>query len=157
MNRIVESLFRFFAFAASVAGAMIGFLALCGIVGVAGPILIGVFSGVSLLVLFLWSGTRLISYLLLGDDPEYQEWRKHNDPWFDTLPPPFRAPNTKAPYYCLRCGADMWELIGICSSCGYGEHEMVCFNCNITVSEPFDGAFKTCGVICPGCKGILKT
>lgn len=156
MNQVTNSLLRFGVFALSFAGAIIGFLTIMGISGLVLPILLGSVVGVGMLVLVCWGGSRLLGHLFLGHDPAYQEWCRRSDPWFDTLPPPFGAPdNQHAPYQCLRCHGDMWSINGVCSSCGFGKDEMVC-PCGLEVVQPQEEAFETVGVICPNCGGLLR-
>jgi hypothetical protein len=155
MNQVANSLFRFVVFGLSFAGAIIGFLAIMGISGLVLPILLGSVGGVTLLVLVCWGGSRLLGQLFLGNDPAYQQWCRRSDPWFDTLPPPFGAPDRHhAPYQCLRCSGGMSSINGVCPSCGFGRNELVC-PCGLEVVQPQEGAFETTGVICPRCKVVL--
>ena len=155
MNQVTNSLFRFGVFALGFAGSVICFLAICGISGLVLPVLLGSIVGVGMLVLVCWGGSRLLGQLFLGNDPAYREWCRRSDPWFDTLPPPFGAPdNQDAPYQCLRCQGAMWSVNGVCPSCGFGRNEMVC-PCGLEVVQPQANAFETTGVICPNCGGLL--
>jgi len=155
MNQVTNSLFRFGVFALSFAGAIIGFLAVMGISGLVLPILLGSLVGVAMLVLVCWGGSRLLGHLFLGHDPAYQEWCRRSDPWFDTLPPPFRAPDEQQlPYLCLRCRGGMWSHNGVCPSCGFGKNEMIC-PCGLEVVQPQEGAFESTGVVCPNCRSVL--
>ena len=132
-------------------------LAAVGITGLMLPVLLGAIGGIGGLVLFCWGGTRIICHILHGDDPHYQEYLSNCDPWFDTLPPPFRSSPTKqSPYYCLRCHGDMWTPVGVCPHCGFGENEMVCNDCGTTVTQPNPNAFETTGVTCPQCMNVLR-
>jgi len=156
MNRITNSLCRFGVFALGFAGSIIGFLAVCGIGGLVLPVLLGSVVGVALLVLVCWGGSRLLGHVFLGHNPTYREWCRKSDPWFDTLPPPFRAPDQQhAPYSCMRCKGDTWSINGVCPSCNFGANEMFC-SCGLEVRQPVPNAFETTGVICPGCGSVLR-
>ncbi len=156
MNQITNSLFRFGVFAIGFAVAVIAFLAVVGIGGLVLPVLLGSLVGVTLLVLVCWGGSHLLGHLFLGHDPAYREWCRKSDPWFDTLPPPFRAPDSHhAPYQCLRCHGGMWSINCVCPSCGFGRNEMVC-PCGVEVVQPHENAFETTGVVCWNCHRILN-
>lgn len=147
---------RFASLAGTIGCGVWLFMFLMGVAWPLLPVFIGAFAGIAVLVLFCWGGSRLLGHLFLGHDPAYQEWCRRSDPWFDTLPPPFRAPETQqAPYLCLRCRGGMWSHNGICPSCGYGRNEMVC-SCGLEVVQPHTNAFEMTGVICPNCHNILR-
>jgi len=89
------------------------------------PVLIGAFVGIGLLVLFCWTGSHVLSHLMMGNDPQFQAWVRRSDPWFDTLPPPFNNDSFDE-RFSLGC-------------------EQIRCACEIVVREPFCGAFETCG------------
>ena len=160
MNRQTNSLARFLVLALIIAGGIIGFLTLVGITGLILPVLLGAVVGIGGLVLFCWGGTHLVGHLLYGNDPTYRRWCQNSDPWFDTLPPPFRAPvnqsSDNAPFHCPHCGTGVYSEVGVCPNCNYGAGMAVC-SCGTTVAEPIPGAFTTTGVICPNCNSVLQS
>ena len=133
MDRQTNSLLRFGVLGCVIAGSIIGFFALVSAVVPVLPILLGVTVGIGGLVLFCWGFTRIAGHLMYGDDPLYQEWCRTSDPWFDTLPAPFRAPEDNS----------------------YVAPQVVC-DCGATVVEPITGAFRTTGVLCPVCNALLR-
>ena len=90
MNRQTNSLMRFGILGCVIAGGIIGFLALVSVVVPVIPILLGVVFGIGGVVFVSWGFTRIVGHLMYRNDPMYQEWSRNSDPWFDTLPPPFR-------------------------------------------------------------------
>lgn len=62
----------------------------------------------------------------------------------------------RAPYQCRKCGADLYEAVGVCGNCGHGKDQMVC-SCGLEVTQPFENAFETVGVICPNCGLVLRS
>lgn len=158
MDYRINSLMRFGVFGGGLAGTIIGLFALIGTAGIVLPVLLGAAVGVGGLVLFCWGFTRIAGHLMYGHDPSYQQWVKNGDPWFDTLPPPFRASKTnssRAPYFCLKCGGDMFVPVGVCPACGHGADQMQC-PCGTEVTQPYQNAFETTGVTCPNCRNVLR-
>ena len=60
-----------------------------------------------------------------------------------------------APYYCLKCGGDMYAPVGVCPKCNHGADQMQC-PCGTEVTQPHSGAFETVGVTCPNCGTVLR-
>ena len=156
MSNRANSLGRFLLFGIMMAVGIIMFLGVMGISGLVLPVLIGAIVGVAILVAICWGGTMLLNEIFQGNNPTYQRWKKEGDPWFDTLPPPFRAPAAKhnAPYSCLKCQGPMQTINEVCSTCNFGANEMVCA-CGLEVVQPVPSAFETVGVICPNCNAVL--
>ena len=154
MSNRSNSLGRFLIFGLSVAGGIILFLAVMGIAVSFFPILIGALAGVAILIGLCWGGSMLLNEIFQGHNPAYQRWKREGDPWWDTLPPPFRAPRHNAPFRCMKCKGPMQTSNGVCPSCNFGANEMVC-SCGTEVTQPTHGAFETTGVICPNCRSLL--
>ena len=139
------------------------------------PCMVGGIAGPLGLLLFSWTGVRVIGAVCYGHDPAYRKYiAKGGDPYFDGLPPPFNSdswtqrigglrepvtdfiPPEHWRFQCPRCGARVEHGNSMCWNCGHGNDLSQCHGCGTIVREPSFGAFETTGVICPNCNSVIR-
>lgn len=130
------------------------------------PSLVGVIAGVAILMLIGSVGTRIGAWLLLGDDPEYWQWRRDGfDPYFDNLPPPLNNDSWSVRLTGREELTTEWNPNEASYTDVNGLATLPCPSCQQQVKEPWIACFIEPGVacwhcgktmrLCPGCANIV--